>query len=163
MYQTLSDVQTLYVDFEACHTKSSIAVDEAAYYNYSQTELLLNEGDVIAYSFAGNIRDKKKSLAQLCYYTYKGFKTSCQIDVQNPYGQRSLPTFHGVIQLYSMSEARVTPVDTMVTPDFDQGWECIIEVPVTLPKVIAKVTSTVSKAPLSLELEGWLSDASIFT
>ena len=154
VYQTLSDVQTLHVDFEACYTKTTLAVDEAAYYSYSQTELLLNEGDVIGYSFNGNIRDKKKPQAQFCYYSSKGFQTTCLIDVHNPYGQRSLPAFHGVIQLYSMSEARVWPVDVMTSPDFDEAWECIIEIPVTLPKVIAKVTSTVSKAPLALELEG---------
>ena len=154
VYQTLSDVQTLRVDFEACHAKSATAVDEAAYYNYSETELLLNEGDIIGYSFSGNIRHKKKSVTQFCYYSWKGFKITSLIDVQNPYGQRSLPAFHGVIQLFSLSEARVGPIDVMTTPDLDQGWECIIEVPVTLPKVIAKLTSTVSKAPLALELEG---------
>ena len=154
VYQTLCEVQTLQVIFEDSQTNVTSSGEDAAYFNYIETEILLNEGDLIAFSFKGNIQQKKKSQTQFCYHTFSGFRTTFVVDVQNPYGQRSLPAFHGILQIFCQSDTRTGPIDVMNSPDLDRGWECISEVPVTLPKAIAKHNSNVVKAPLALELEG---------
>ena len=87
-------------------------------------------------------------------FSYLFFKTSCLIDVQNPYGQRSLPTFHGIVQIFSQTDDSRGSTDLKAETDLSMGWECIAEVPVTLPKSIAKINSTVYRAPSSLQLEG---------
>ena len=157
VYQTLADPQRLQISFVDSHSKSAKRNEEAQCYTYTETELLLNEGDVVAYSFKGNIQNKNKFQMQFRYHALCGFKTYCLIDVQNPYGQRSLPTFHGIVQIFSQTDDSRGSTDLKAEPDLSLGWECIAEVPVTLPKSIAKISSTVYRAPLSLQLEGNLS------
>ena len=154
VYQTLADPQRLNVIMVDSRSKPVKCTDEALCYTHTETELLLNEGDIIAYSFKGNIQCKKAMQRQFRYHTFSGLKTSCLLDVQNPYGQRSLPTFHGIVQIFSKSDFQTGLIDTNDEPDFSVGWDCLAEIPVSLPKSIAKLDATVFRAPLALRLEG---------
>ena len=72
VYQTLSDPQRLQISFVDSHTKPTKSNEEAQCYTYTETELLLNEGDVIAYSFKGNIQNKRKFQKQFRYHAFCG-------------------------------------------------------------------------------------------
>lgn len=120
-----------------------------------EKEIQLDEGDVMAIVFRGNVDVPDAKNLIYSFHGYRGVRRQFDIEVLNPMSQRSLQTYHGALQIFVLKSPRRLPVDRKQVPCVKNGWDLRAEFPLLLPKYVKATPVIVNKAPISVRFQGW--------
>ncbi|KAL3872335.1 hypothetical protein ACJMK2_040266 [Sinanodonta woodiana] len=124
----------------------------------STHKIRLEEGSVLCWKIRGNVAVMQDQVQVFTYNSFLGINLGFQIEVINKYTQRSLSTYVGFIQLYSLQGQRTGPMDKWTVPEVDMNWKHLLDIPLTLPKPTNTDMATSWKAPISVPNEGQVGD-----
>lgn len=122
--------------------------------NVTQKEILVYEGDVIAIAFRGNVDVPDSEKLIFSFHGCRGVRRHFDIRVANPARQRSLQTYHGALQIFTLKTPRYSALDKSLAPCAKNGWELSAEFPLLLPKYLKTTPVIINKAPVSLKFKG---------
>ncbi|XP_045200030.2 uncharacterized protein LOC123554156 [Mercenaria mercenaria] len=113
-------------------------------------ELQIYEGDVVAISFRGNVDIPDREQLIYSFHGCRGIRKHFDIQVSNPMSQRSLQSYHGALQFFTLKTPRYSGLDRSLAPCAKNGWELTAEFPLLLPKYLKSTPVIINKAPVSL-------------
>lgn len=119
-----------------------------------EKEIQLDEGDVVAIVFRGNVEVPDVKQLLFSFHGYLGIKRHFDIEVLNPMSQRSLQTYHGALQIFTLKTARRSAVNRELPVCAKNGWVLSAEFPLLLPKFLKTSPVIVNKAPVSVRFQG---------
>ncbi|KAK3605293.1 hypothetical protein CHS0354_001412 [Potamilus streckersoni] len=120
----------------------------------STHQIRLEEGSLLCWKIRGNLAVVQDQFKVFAFHSFLGINLSFPIEVVNEYTQRSLSTYVGFIQLYSLEDQRTGPLDKWVLPNIDTNWKHLLDIPLTLPKPTITDIPTSWKAPTFVPNEG---------
>ncbi|XP_069120243.1 uncharacterized protein [Argopecten irradians] len=113
----------------------------------------LKEGDTLCVCFRGNIASISNHRTIFRYYGIHGIHTAWTIDVMDRYGQRSLTSFCGFLQIFVWKSKN--PFDEQcIDVDKTEFWNIVTEMPISLPKTVLKLSTKLVRAPVTLRTDG---------
>ena len=119
-----------------------------------EKDIQLDEGDVIAMVFRGNVEVPESKKLLYSFHGCRGLRRHFDIEVVNPLSQRSLQTYHGALQIFKLKPPRRGAVDRSVPPSVKTGWLLAAEFPLLLPKYLKTTPVIANKAPVSVRFQG---------
>ena len=116
--------------------------------------LEMNEGDAVGLAFRGNIEVTNQTQRVFSFHGYRGINASFDIAVRDIFSQKSLPEFHGAIQVYLPKRPRMRSISKTRIQNVLTDWDLITEYHFMLPKYLKKTPIIINKAPISLRFQG---------
>ncbi|XP_013408435.1 uncharacterized protein LOC106172334 [Lingula anatina] len=127
----------------------------------ASSDIIINEGDVLEVRFRGNIKSEENKRLRVVFNSHLKSTVNfyaCELD---QYLQKSFPVFKGFAQIYKRVMVLRTPQPSEnsdgdepnpqdLKPRWEEDWELVSELLVTLPKEHVVPSKPIEKAPIRL-------------